>query len=235
MDESYDAVVLAGGAARRLGGGTDKPALRIGGTSLLDRVLAGCAGARTVVVVGPERPTALPVRWVREQPPGGGPVAALAAALPELRTEVCLLLAADLPFFDAATARRLVAELTAARPDGGFGGGFGGGSDGAPGSPPLDAVVLVDPDGREQPLAAAYRVGPLRAALAALLGGGAGDGAGGDPSGLPLRRLVGGLATGRLPDPAGASADCDTWADVEQARARAQRESTERERMQPPG
>ncbi|MEU7054400.1 NTP transferase domain-containing protein, partial [Streptomyces eurythermus] len=35
----YDAVVLAGGAARRLGG-ADKPGVRVGGRALLDRVLA---------------------------------------------------------------------------------------------------------------------------------------------------------------------------------------------------
>ncbi|WP_198601894.1 NTP transferase domain-containing protein, partial [Streptomyces sp. MH60] len=39
----YDAVVLAGGAARRLGG-ADKPGLRVGARALLDRVLAACAG-----------------------------------------------------------------------------------------------------------------------------------------------------------------------------------------------
>ncbi|MZF89845.1 NTP transferase domain-containing protein, partial [Streptomyces sp. SID5643] len=33
----YDAVVLAGGAARRLGG-ADKPGVRVGGRPLLDRV-----------------------------------------------------------------------------------------------------------------------------------------------------------------------------------------------------
>ncbi|MEH6375729.1 NTP transferase domain-containing protein, partial [Streptomyces sp. KLMMK] len=40
----YDAVVLAGGAARRLGG-ADKPTLRVGGRTLLDRVLEACADA----------------------------------------------------------------------------------------------------------------------------------------------------------------------------------------------
>ncbi|WP_344329901.1 molybdenum cofactor guanylyltransferase, partial [Kitasatospora putterlickiae] len=72
----YDAIVPAGGAARRLGG-ADKPGLTIGGTTLLDRVLAACADARTTVVVGPARPTARPgIRWTRERPPGGGPVVA---------------------------------------------------------------------------------------------------------------------------------------------------------------
>ncbi|WP_240497415.1 NTP transferase domain-containing protein, partial [Streptomyces hirsutus] len=42
---AYDALVLAGGGARRLGG-ADKPGVRVGGRSLLDRVLAACSGAR---------------------------------------------------------------------------------------------------------------------------------------------------------------------------------------------
>ncbi|MEU9382801.1 NTP transferase domain-containing protein, partial [Streptomyces sp. NPDC048279] len=41
---AYDAIVLAGGAARRLGG-ADKPSVRVGGRPLLDRVLTACAGA----------------------------------------------------------------------------------------------------------------------------------------------------------------------------------------------
>ena len=76
---AFDAVVLAGGSARRLGG-ADKPGLAVGGATMLDRVLAACADARTTVVVGPERTTARPVRGARERPPGGGPVAVIARA-----------------------------------------------------------------------------------------------------------------------------------------------------------
>ncbi|MGV9756153.1 NTP transferase domain-containing protein, partial [Streptomyces tricolor] len=48
----YDAVVLAGGAARRLGG-ADKPGLRVGGRALLDRVLAACGSwSRAVMAIG---------------------------------------------------------------------------------------------------------------------------------------------------------------------------------------
>jgi molybdopterin-guanine dinucleotide biosynthesis protein A len=186
---TYDAVVLAGGTARRFGGATDKVALEVDGTALLDRVLAGCAGARTTVVVGPRRPTRRPVSWVREQPPGGGPVAAVAAALPSVTADRILLLAADLPFFDPATAALLLRELAGE----------------------VDAAVLVDADGRDQPLAAAYRTAPLLAALAVL----------GDPAGLPLRRLVGGLTTRRIADADGAALDCDTWEDLARARAHA--------------
>lgn len=75
---AYDVIVLAGGAAKRLGG-ADKPAVRVGGRALLDRVLAACSGAGATVVVGGRRPTSRPVTWTREVPQGGGPLAALGA------------------------------------------------------------------------------------------------------------------------------------------------------------
>ncbi|SOB82961.1 Molybdopterin-guanine dinucleotide biosynthesis protein A [Streptomyces sp. 1331.2] len=187
----YDVIVPAGGAARRLGG-ADKPGLTVGETTLLDRVLAACAGARTTVVVGPARPTGRTgVHWTREQPPGGGPVAAVAAGLDLVTADTVLLLAADLPFLDRRTVERLAAALDEA-------------------GPAVDAAVLVDAGGRDQPLAAAYRTAPLRAALAAL----------GDPAGQPLRRLVGGLPRLLVADTDNVAYDCDTWEDLEQARER---------------
>src|SRR4051794_27690959 len=71
----FDAIVGAGGRGTRLGG-VDKASLDVAGRSLLERVLDAVAAARTVVVVGDERPTGRPVRWTREQPAYGGPVAA---------------------------------------------------------------------------------------------------------------------------------------------------------------
>jgi molybdopterin-guanine dinucleotide biosynthesis protein A len=145
MSESaYDAVVLAGGMARRLGG-VDKAAVEVAGWSLLDRVLTSVETAETVVVVGDRRATQHQVEWVRERPAGGGPVAGLAAALPVVTAEVLVLLACDLPLIDADVVRRLV--------------GCAGGADGA---------LLVDRAGRRQPLAAAYRSAAIRAAVTAL-------------------------------------------------------------------
>ncbi|KQV10116.1 hypothetical protein ASE03_22060 [Kitasatospora sp. Root187] len=139
---AYDALVLAGGAARRLGG-VDKPGLAVGGRTLLDRVLAACPDARTVVVVGPERPTERSdLHWTREDPPGGGPVAAVAAGLGQISADRVLLLAADLPFLDGRTVERLLDALAE-----------------------HDGALLVDAGGRDQPLAGAYRSSALRAAL----------------------------------------------------------------------
>ncbi|MFJ3905251.1 NTP transferase domain-containing protein [Streptomyces sp. NPDC090025] len=200
---AYDALVLAGGAARRLGG-ADKPAVRVGGRPLLDRVLAGCRGAARTVVVAAPRATARPVEWAREDPPGGGPVAALAAGLDRLATApdgtpsptrpLVLLLSADLPFFAPDTARRLVAALDA--------------------EPAADGAVTVDPEGREQPLVAVYRADALRRAVARAAA------AHGGPDGLPLRRVTGELRLIRVTGTGAASFDCDTWEDIATARAR---------------
>ncbi|MFE3162958.1 NTP transferase domain-containing protein [Streptomyces sp. NPDC059224] len=203
---AYDAIVLAGGAARRLGG-ADKPSVRVGGRPLLDRVLTACAGARDTVVVAAPRPTPRPVRWTREDPPGGGPVAALDAGLRHTTADRAVVLSADLPFLERATVERLLAALHAT------------GADGA---------LLTDTDGRDQPLVAAYRTAPLRHALSALARGDGDDGGDdgeapgrGAPglTGLPLRRLTAALDLTRVPDPL-ASFDCDTWDDIADARAR---------------
>ena len=207
---TYDAVVLAGGAARRLGG-ADKPAVDVGGRTLLDRVLGACAGAGRTVVVGPRRATSRQVAWTREQPAGGGPVPALAAGLAALAdgAPVVLALAADLPFLTPAAVDALTAGL-----DGGLGGRLGGGLDGKLGGA-YDGAVLVDRTGRDQPLAAAYRTEPLRRELALLRS------EHGTLAGLPLRLLAAELTLRRIPDPTGeAGFDCDTWEDVAAARAR---------------
>lgn len=165
------AVVLAGGASRRWGG-RRKTAALLAGRPVLAHVLAGLPAEIPVIVVGPpehpgaerqpeHRPeppdgeTAPPpargnarVRWTWEQPPGGGPVAGLAAGCAALPSgvSVLLVLAGDLPFAGTAVGR-LRDALADSDPD------------------QVDAVVAVDPHGRDQPLLAAYRVSPLKAAL----------------------------------------------------------------------
>src|SRR4051794_23102588 len=66
-DAGWDAIVLAGGAARRLGG-AHKPGLEVGGASLLARVAEACAHGGGIVGVGPPRPLDRSVLWTREQP-----------------------------------------------------------------------------------------------------------------------------------------------------------------------
>lgn len=136
---SFDAVILAGGRARRMGG-VDKPAILVGGTSLLDRALAAVRGASRVVVVGPPRELTSPgIVQVQEEPVGGGPVAALGAALPSVSAPLVVVLGADLPAIDEASIASLVA-----------------GSDGR-----ADGVVALDERGRDQYLCAVYRSAAL--------------------------------------------------------------------------
>lgn len=134
----YDAVVLAGARSERLGG-ADKPMVDVGGAPMLERVLAGLLDAGHVTVVGPSRtlsaPLARAIAWCEEDPPGGGPVAALAAGLTTDGTApVVVVLAADLPF--------VTEGLPALREA----------LDGGP-----DVAVLVDRSGRVNYLAAAWR------------------------------------------------------------------------------
>ncbi|WP_311931609.1 NTP transferase domain-containing protein [Microbispora sp. H11081] len=143
---AYDALILAGGRAERLGG-ADKPGALVGGLPLVERVAAAVRGARAVVVVGPPRD--LPgVVFTREDPPGGGPVPALRAGLAEVTAPLVVLLAADLPFLTAGHAGALLGAV----PEGGAG------------------AVLVDDGGREQWLTGAWRTAALREALGAYRG-----------------------------------------------------------------
>ena len=136
------AVVLCGGDSRRMG--SDKTVATLGGATVLDHLLDDLPAAWPVVVVGPERPTRRAVRWVRESPPGGGPVAAVAAGLSLVATELVVVLAGDMPFA-ADPAGTLVSTL---------------GADAT-----ADAVVAVDAGDRPNPLLAAYRTEALRGAL----------------------------------------------------------------------
>ena len=154
-------IVLCGGTSRRLGG-VDKTRESLSGTTVLDHLLDGLPPGWPVVCVGEMRATTRSVQWCRESPAGGGPVAGIAAGLELTRhlgaatdhdansdvampgNAICVVVGGDMPF--AATALpTLVDALNAA--------------------PGLDAVLASDPDGRTQPLLAAYRFDALRAAL----------------------------------------------------------------------
>jgi molybdopterin-guanine dinucleotide biosynthesis protein A len=107
-----DAVILMGGRATRLGG-VAKGDLRVDGRTILERVVTAAGVARDRVVVGEAGESVLPpeVRVVREQPPFGGPAAAVAAGVRELAQggDAVLLLAGDQPFVAAAIPLLLAA------------------------------------------------------------------------------------------------------------------------------
>jgi molybdopterin-guanine dinucleotide biosynthesis protein A len=137
---TWAAIVLAGGSGRRLGG-VDKAGVVLGGRTLLDRALAAVGGASPIVVVGPER-SVDGVVWTREDPPGGGPVAGLAAGLAELAdVDFVAVLAVDQPGVTASTVDRLRAAVGTA----------------------AGAVLVAD--GHLQWLAGVWRTAVLRAAM----------------------------------------------------------------------
>jgi molybdopterin-guanine dinucleotide biosynthesis protein A len=149
------------------------------------------------------------VEFAQENPPGGGPVAGLDAALARVGTAVVVVLATDLPFVgELPTA--LALELLDA-------------------DAPVDAVMSVDREGHRQQLCAAYRSDPLRRAIAE----------GGVASGSSMRSVVARLnirtldvGVGPVPDTASGATvdpvrDIDTPQDLAAAFGR-QREDSQR-------
>lgn len=117
-------------------GGVDKLTVPLDGRSCLERLLGDVEPQIQVFAVGPARATMRPVRWCSERPPGGGPVAAIAAALPLTSAGVVLIAAGDMPFLGSALT--LLGDTLS-------------------GTPEAEVAILCDGDGMPQPLAAAYR------------------------------------------------------------------------------
>lgn len=158
--EPTTAVVLAGGRGSRLGG-LEKGEILMGGERLVDIVAAAAreSGCERVIIAGDVRSAG--AENVREDPPFGGPVAGLAAALALVESEWILLLACDLPH-----ARLLCHLLLGSFREVG---------------PEVDGLVALR-DGRVQWLAGFYRrasidgalgriTDPAHASMQSLLGG----------------------------------------------------------------
>jgi molybdenum cofactor guanylyltransferase len=162
------AVVLAGGSSQRFP--PDKLAQLVEGEPLLDRVLASLPEDFVVVIVGPVRQVARPVIFTSEDPPGGGPAAAMIAGVRRALAEsadVMVVLPADAPLGGQA-ASTLLNRLEE--------------------EPSTYAALGVDGYGREQPLQLALRPAAARALLAAAGPGGA--------AGVSARRLLDALRPG---------------------------------------
>lgn len=140
-----EAIVLAGGRSRRMG--SDKLVLERDGRSVLQRACDALAPhVDRIIVAGPARDGCEGVTFVVEDPPFGGPVAGIAAALTQLDDGgLAFLLAGDLAEPEAVVdlLRRHQGRLVQA-----------------------DAVVLEDEDGWPQYLAGLYHVAALRRAVA---------------------------------------------------------------------
>lgn len=141
---TWTAILLTGGAGTRIG--REKSSVMLGDFTLVEHVLMGLPSRVEVIVAGPDLPQPLrPVTCTRESPPGGGPVAGLAAGLHLVTTDVVGVIATDMPF-----AGGLLDALAQRIPPG------------------ADALIPVDAAGHRQPLCAVYRVTSLRSAIEAL-------------------------------------------------------------------
>lgn len=192
----YAAMVLAGGAARRMGGAT-KPLLAVRGVPLLHRVLDAVVQAHPVIVVGPRSlhtELADDVLLTREEPAGGGPVAAIAAGILHCgAARWVAVVAADLPFLTEAALLRLWEAAGGTAPDRDAG---------------ADVALYLDEEGRRQSMCTVWRTAALRAALPV------------HPSGYSMRDL---LAVAEVAEVTWSGTgpapwyDCDTPADLAQA------------------
>lgn len=139
-------IVLTGGRSRRLG--VDKATLVFEGETLAERAARRLGSVCAPVVEAGDGVSGLPA--VREAPPRGGPLAALAAAGAWLRARghhtPALLLAVDLPLVDEAVLSWLRDR---------------------PGAP----TVVLRVDGRLQPVCARYGPDALVAAGSLIAGG----------------------------------------------------------------
>lgn len=144
-DDAVDVtvVVLAGGTSRRFG--ADKLGARLHGSTVLETVVGSLPEGWPVVVVGPLRECGRLVTWTREEPPGGGPLAGVAAGVLRVHTPVVAVVAGDMPYAGPALVR-LVAALRTAPSQ-------------------VEAAVATDDDGVANPLLAVYRTASVRRAL----------------------------------------------------------------------
>jgi molybdopterin-guanine dinucleotide biosynthesis protein A len=241
-----DAIVLAGGRGIRLGGSElgAKALVRLAGWPLADHVLLAASFASTRVQVGPARIALGSPAFCLERPPGGGPVAAIAAALDridQIDQPSVAVLAGDLPFIGPALAElqrcvtagpssgderasqaRSSAPDERSREEAAERASQARSAEERSSAPDersreeaFDVAVLVDISGRVNYLAAVWRTAALRAAVAALP----------SAANAPVRALYDGAEIAHVPDFDACSADVDTPDDLRSAEERIRRRS----------
>jgi molybdopterin-guanine dinucleotide biosynthesis protein A len=120
----FAAIILIGGKARRFAG-CAKSELVVGGSTILERMLAAAEGAVSRVVVGTRPSDAAPlpqgVLQVLEDPPGTGPARAVQAGLAVVPDDCdrVAILGGDLPFLSAEALDMLLQHASGAGPQSG--------------------------------------------------------------------------------------------------------------------
>lgn len=141
MSEKLSAMILTGGSSSRFG--SNKSLAMLEGKTLLSHLLADLAIEIDVVIVGPIFESQMrSLKFVQEDPAGGGPVAAVDAGLAMIDTEFVALIATDMPFA-AAVIHELSNSLELS----------------------IDGLVPLDREGIPQTLCAIYRTNALKKAL----------------------------------------------------------------------
>ncbi len=142
------AFILVGGASSRMG--KDKAQLRFGDRTAVDLIgTVLLKAAKSVTTVGRISEKSGPFPNIPDLRKDWGPLAGIEAALRHATAAHCLIVGCDFPFVTAQLFEHLL-QLTA----------------------PGDAVVPLQRDKRPQPLCAAYRVEPCRAATQEALAAG---------------------------------------------------------------
>lgn len=121
------AIVLAGGAARRMGGdvvgATGKAGLQLDGRTFLDAVTAAVAPSvdRVIVVAAPGQPlppVRVPIEMVHDSTPGAGPLAAIRDGLAHAVAtgappRAVIVVSCDVPLLEPGVVRLLLDRLAA--------------------------------------------------------------------------------------------------------------------------
>ena len=180
--------------------GRHKPAIVVAGRPIVERVLDAVADW-PAVVVGRAEGVPAGTRVVSEEPPGGGPVAGIAAGFAFLTSgpyaaelgpsapKVIVVLAGDLPLLTREHLSALVAALDSVD----------------------DRVAVTTSSSGPNWLCTAWPAELLLRRLAAV----------GGPAGVSVRRLLGELPRIEVPDLAAVAVDVDTPDELEVARRRA--------------
>jgi molybdopterin-guanine dinucleotide biosynthesis protein A len=186
QSKSASIIVLTGGTSERFG--SDKSQALINGKTLIARILDSIPSEFEVIIVGQDpHIESSTYACVQEEPLGGGPVAGFKAGLQICDSELALLLATDMPFAIAKVINLL--NLMKSHDE---------------------ALMYVDAEGFQQPLAALYRVEAVENAFAAM----------GEVHGKSMKELVSHLTVVQIPatsEVAGSLIDIDTAADLNRA------------------
>jgi molybdopterin-guanine dinucleotide biosynthesis protein A len=186
QSKSASIIVLTGGTSARFG--SDKSKALINGKSLIELILESIPSEFEIILVGhnPHIESST-YACVQEEPIGGGPVAGFKAGLQICESEIAILVATDMPFA-VTKAINLLNSMKSHD----------------------EALMYVDAEGFQQPLAALYRVEAVERAFAEM----------GEVHGKSMREFVSHLNVVQIlatPEVASSLIDIDTAADLDRA------------------